>query len=273
VFVAGAANADGGLRNPGTRAVVGGKAQRDTGTISAMADLASDSTGEESRAGAPRCRWTLAKDYFGLGQPLAKTERVETDGRRSVLYWRECAGVAQGSLVWVPQVAPEELAAQAADTVRELLPLPRGVFSPNLSAGHPAVVHVPLWFAVPAAQWEPVSATASVPGLAATVVARPTGLLFRPGDGLGTVECMGPGTTFRPGMQEPAKPPACSHTYSDASTVAPNRRTWPATLSIRWEVSWSASTGVGGSLGTLTTSTDYPVPASEIQAIEQAGVR
>jgi hypothetical protein len=268
----GTAQADGGLVNPGKRAVVGGEVKPPSGELVAMVEL--EAAGDRgSGGGAPRCTWTLAADYFGLGQPIAETERQDPHGRRSVLYWRECTGAAGGTLVWVLQMTPQELAAIAVDTVRDRLPSPRGVFSPDLTAGRPAVVHVPLWFAVPAGQWAPVSATASVPGLTATVVARPVELFFAAGDGSNAVGCTGPGQVFRPGMAEPARPPECSYTYGDASTVAPNGRAWPATLSVLWETSWSASNGAGGSLTPLTTSTDFAVPVGEIQAIEQAGAR
>jgi hypothetical protein len=170
----------------------------------------------------------------------------------------------------VRQASPRELADNAYETVRDRLPLPRGVFSPELGD---AVVHLPLWFAVPDGQWTPVAASASIPGLTAVVTATPVQLVFEAGDGSSPVACAGPGPKFRPGMREPASPPACSFTYRDASSVAPGGRAWPASLSIRWQVTWSASTGAGGSLGGLTTTAAYGVPVGEIQAIEQAGVR
>jgi len=155
--------------------------------------------------------------------------------------------------------------------VRDKLPVPRAVFSPDVTGqAARAVVHLPLWFAVTPGQWAPVSATASIPGLAATVTARPVWLAFEPGDGGAAVSCTGPGPRYRPGMPEPARPPDCSYTYRDASTTAPGGTTWPARLSIRWQVSWSATNGDSGSLGPLTTTAGYPVPVQEIQAIEAA---
>jgi hypothetical protein len=74
-------------------------------------------------------------------------------------------------------------------------------------------------------------------------------------------------------MREPAKPPACSYTYRDASVAAPGGSRWPARLSIRWQVSWTATNGAGGGLGPLTTSSTYAVPVHEIQAIEAANRR
>jgi hypothetical protein len=230
------------------------------------------SSGGSGGGSGPKCVWTLAVDYFAFGQPLAHTEREDPDGTKAVLYMRECAGLAP-ALVWVRQASPQELAAIAVDMVRDRLPAPQGLFSPKLNPDAAPVVHLPLWFAVSGGQWAPVSATAAIPGLSATVTAQPTQLVFEPGDGAAAVSCAGPGPVFRPGMAEPATPPACSYTYGDASSVAPDGHGWPASLSIQWEVTWSASSGAGGSLGPLTTATGYAVPVREIQAIEQAGAR
>jgi hypothetical protein len=119
-------------------------------------------------------------------------------------------------------------------------------------------------------QWQPVSATATVQGLSATVTATPTRLSLRTGDQPGGASCVGPGRLWSPGMAEPAVPPACSYTYQDASTVAPNGKNWPAQLSIRWHVSWTATNGAGADLDDLTTATGYAIPVREIQARETA---
>ena len=262
------AAADGGSGVPTGGAASGGVDPALNELVATVgADKGGSGRGGGSGSGRP-CVWTPAQNV--ADQPLAEPTRVDPDGIRSVLYVRECVGSAP-ALVWVRQASPRQLADTAFETVRDRLPLPRGVFSPELGAG--AVVHFPLWFAVPDGQWAPVSASASIPGLTAVVTATPVQLVFEPGDGSAPAACAGPGPKFRPGMREPSSPPACSFTYRDASSVAPGGRAWPASLSIRWEVTWSASTGAGGSLGGLTTAAAYGVPVGEIQAIEQAGGR
>jgi hypothetical protein len=179
---------------------------------------------------------------------------------------RNCGG--DETWIWVLRAEPRDLAAAGLDTVREKLPRPHAVFSPSVLDA-PAVVNLPQWFAVPAAQWRPVSGTAGVPGLSATVTATPRILSFDPGDGHRQVSCRGPGPRWRPGTPEPAQPPPCSYTYRDASSVAPGGRAWPARLSIHWDVTWTATNGDGGSLASLTTTQAYAIPVREVQAVER----
>jgi hypothetical protein len=232
--------------------------------------------GAGGRGGASRCEWipgTLSRLPGGLvpaGGRMPQMQLTDLDGTKMSLYGRQC-GNRLPTWMWVRQVSPRQLAAIGTDLVREKLPVPRALFSPDVTGqAARAVVHLPLWFAVPSGQWAPVSATASIPGLAATVTARPHRLTFDPGDGGGSVSCTGPGPRYRPGMPEPARPPDCSYTYWDASTTAPGGVRWPARRSINWQVSWSATNGDGGSLGPLTTTASYAVPVQEIQAIEAA---
>jgi hypothetical protein len=238
--------------------------------ITAM--VGSASPGRSRGGGSSRCTYTPGRPSATAGLKVSwelgeePFKFVESSGSTRLLYGRRCDG-GETTWVWVPQASPRELAEVSADSVRQRLPLPRAIFSPDPSdAG--VVVQLPMWFAVPAAQWRAVSETASVPGISATVTARPVSLRFEPGDGSAPVVCRGPGLRWRSGMREPAKAPACSYTYRDASSVAPGGAAWSTRLSITWRVSWTSSTGVGGSLGSLTTSQAYPVRVREIQALE-----
>jgi hypothetical protein len=195
------------------------------------------------------------------------TERVDPDGVRSRLYARVCDGRLTG---WRWFRVPDPAAPLAAATaqVRRRLPAPRGRFSPDVTAGN-AVVHLPVWFAAPG-EWAPVAATAAAGGAAVTVTAAPVRLEFDPGDGSPPVSCAGPGPVFTPDAAEPDRPPACSHTYADASSAAPDGRAWPARLTIGWRVTWTASDGQAGALDPLTTATAVPAVVGEIQAVEKA---
>ena len=62
--------------------------------------------------------------------------------------------------------------------------------------------------------------------------------------------------------------PGCSHTYVNSSAMAPNGETFPVTATVVWHATWSASTGEGGDLGYVsTTSAVRDLPVAEIQAI------
>ncbi len=244
-------------------------------------DATADSAGTDRAARPPgsavpsACHWQVgyaAADQLTQDRPEVVSrvgvERVEVDGSRSRLYARVCDDrIALWQWLRVPDVA--DAVTEAEQDVRRRLPAPRGRFSPDLAAGA-VVVRVPVWFAVPG-QWSAVSASAGSPGASVTVTATPTELRFDPGDGSPPVSCAGPGPVFVLGTPEPARPPACSYAYLNASTAAPGGQGWPGVLSIGWTVTWVASDGEHGGLADVTTREDVPVEVREIEAVERAG--
>jgi hypothetical protein len=227
--------------------------------------------GGRGGGGADPCQYLPGGLVTALDRAPRQTERVDADGVRAVLYARVCG--TQTSWYWVrPAASPRQLAQVAMDAARGRLPLPVGVFSPDVQAGRMVIVHVPLRFGV--REWAPVSASASVPGVTATVTARPERLEFVPGNGSPPVVCPGPGPGVGVGAVVSGMgggSPVCTYTYRDASTVAPDGKAWPAQLRISWAVSWTATTGGGGVLPALTTAAGYAVPVGEVQALEQPG--
>ena len=111
-----------------------------------------------------------------------------------------------------------------------------------------------------------MSATSSVPGLSLTVTAAPERMLVDPGDG-GSVDCPGAPLALLPNSS-PDGFNGCGYVYRNSSAMAPNGETFPVTVTIEWHVTWSASNGESGDLGTLsTTSAPYDLPVAEIQAV------
>jgi hypothetical protein len=101
-----------------------------------------------------------------------------------------------------------------------------------------------------------------------TVQAEPVRLVVDPGDGAEPVVCDGapPAVTRSAYLQ--TKDRGCAYTYRDSSAMAPNGLSFPVTVSIVWHASWSASTGEGGDLGYLsTTSAVRDLQVAEIQAV------
>ena len=89
----------------------------------------------------------------------------------------------------------------------------------------------------------------------------------RPGDGSEPVVCEGapPAVTkaaYHPDIE------GCSFIYRHSSATAPNGETFPVVASIVWHATWSASTGEGGDLGYLSTTSDVrDLAVAEIQAL------
>ena len=116
-------------------------------------------------------------------------------------------------------------------------------------------------------QWAVVSGSTSAGGISVTVSAAPVRLVVDPGDGSEPVICNGtPPAVTRANYREDI--PGCSHTYLNSSAMAPNGQTFPVTATVVWHATWSASTGEGGDLGYVsTTSAVRDLPVAEIQAV------
>ena len=143
-----------------------------------------------------------------------------------------------------PAVTPEVLARQAA----RYLPLPAPIIRTNPPADRDQLVNLPTWLWVDASSWGRRTATATVPGLSVTVVATPSTVTWRPGDGTVHV-CHGPGTAYDPAHAPAAQQTACSYTYRRNSLGEPAGR-YHMTATITWDVAWT-TTGAIGASGTL----------------------
>ena len=100
--------------------------------------------------------------------------------------------------------------------------------------------------------------------VAATVTATPVEVVWDTGDG--TTTTCDAGTPY-----DPTRPPAdqrsgCTHVFTRTSAGRPGG-TYAVTATVTYEVTWSASTGGAGTLGTLTRSTTIPVRVVEAQAL------
>jgi hypothetical protein len=193
--------------------------------------------------------------------------RQDASGVVWTLYFRDCG--ADRQWVWVPNLSPQQLAPLARDQVTRLLPKPDPMFSPDFvhrSLNPFTLVRIPTLFAVPPAQWTVVTAQAEVPGLTVTATATPKRLVFTPGEpGGAAVTCDGPGLIVRTAGEFPPTPPPCSYEYHHASSIAGG--TFTASLSMQWDITWTSSTGVGGTLAPATTTVDVAVPVREVEAI------
>ena len=148
-----------------------------------------------------------------------------------------------------PAVTGAQLARQAFSSFSVSAPAPK--FSPTKS-----VVGVATWLWLEGG-WSSHSATASVPGLSATVTAEPTSVVWSMGDGGQTV-CDGPGKPWDP--NNPNATTDCSYTYPVAGHFT-------ATVTVYFQTTWSASNGTAGQLAAITGRTTVPVTVEEIQAV------
>lgn len=119
-----------------------------------------------------------------------------------------------------------------------------------------------LWTSVGPTTWGPNSATASVPGLSVTAVARATKIVWDMGDGT-SVTCRGPGTAYTPAAGSGASP-TCGHTYRRSSASRPGH-VYPITATTTWSITWSGG-GESGALSRTRTSATT-VRVGELQVL------
>jgi len=150
---------------------------------------------------------------------------------------------------------------RALDEARRRLDLP--LPEPAVNPPGAQLVGVATWLWVDG-PWAPRSATASVGAVAATVTARPDHVVWDLGDGT-TLTCDA-GTPYDTSRGPHEQESDCTHVFTRSSAALPDG-TYAVTVTISYDVAWSATTGGGGSLGALERSTTMPVRVGEAQAL------
>ena len=195
-------------------------------------------------------------------QPRQRLTRLNPiTGGVDVAYVRLCR---DGGRIfrWVPQLPNmDALIAGAEDRVRRAVPAPVSAINPSAEAG--AFVNLGLWLAV--AEHPPVSVTASVADVWATVEANRSSTTFDLGNG-DVVTCAGSGTPIvDPSVVEQGP---CGYTYLEAT---PADRPLTITISTTWTTSYTTSTGRRGTLAPIVTSTAFLYRVREVQTIGTDG--
>jgi hypothetical protein len=170
--------------------------------------------------------------------------------------------------------------AVLADIARSRLefPQPSGGMTPPLETG--TFAQLDTYFFVD--NWGPVDASATAGSVTATVTATPIHQAWAISDTLRgatyPVSCDGPGVAFDPASGGEAPPGACTwppphSSAGQSSNNSPSGQAcFSATVTITWDVSWTAEGAPGGGpLGTGTSSASTCIVVQEIQAVVTDG--
>ncbi|MGZ4766255.1 MAG: hypothetical protein ACXVH5_08935, partial [Ilumatobacteraceae bacterium] len=125
-------------------------------------------------AGATSCTaWQLfdGSNMGGLGNPGIINPAT---GEQTFVYFRTCDGVTQ--FVYVGPTTVTDITRVAFQKVAALVPKPEVAFSPPIDK---MIVNFETWLGV--TPQPPVTATAAIPGLSATVTAEPTSIEWSTG--------------------------------------------------------------------------------------------
>lgn len=251
------------LAGPGDGSGVGSGGRSDE-VISAMVTYTTDG----GSGGADGCRWRMIDGVLAVeNMGTVNWPRTDDAGVVFHLWDRYCDGEFAG--FWeFPEATPRDLLPELLSRLKERkLPTPEPMFE-ALDPQHGwAYVRVPLDFRAGGNSWRPVSVTASIGPLWATVTATPVRLSFDPGDpaGAGPVTCSGDGPVA---PYVPSAPGTCSYTYTNASSTSPHDGYhFQTLLSIDWDISWTSSTGAGGPLAGYSTTDSALLAVAEVQGL------
>ncbi|MGZ4672860.1 MAG: hypothetical protein ACXVKP_06700 [Ilumatobacteraceae bacterium] len=211
-------------------------------------------------AGATSCTaWQLfdGSNMGGLGNPGIINPAT---GEQTFVYFRTCDGVTQ--FVYVGPTTVTDITRVAFQKVAALVPKPEVAFSPPIDK---MIVNFETWLGV--TPQPPVTATAAIPGLAATVTAEPTSIEWSTGSRVtgdttnitcepwGSVESATGGCAWTPAYPSVGKVTGTTDLHYHGS------------VTIVWTVSWQATNGVSGTLADLRTTTPVRMGVQEIQTI------
>jgi hypothetical protein len=175
--------------------------------------------------------------------------------------WRECRRIADGVRVgWIVglpgSAAPPSSGDLAAAGQAELrLPLPQVLTSPPRAGTQ--LTGVPVWF------WmdrpEPVSVTASIPGLSATLTATPRTSRYEISDGT-VLRCADFGTPFRRDLPAEGQRSTCRHPFDERGPVE-------VAATVDWSLAWTATDGTTGTLPPVARTERFSLVVEEAQAV------
>jgi len=205
---------------------------------------------------------------------------IREDAADHILLVYRCDGRWDGrTWRWAVPITAGELARDSLVELAGLLPSPDPITTPP--AGQSSIATVPVFVWTDPATWTPFEVSRSDPltGLTATARATPTTMRFDPGDGSGAQSCEGTGVAYDPNLAggdpttQAALPGRCTHAYElltrnvDGSGVPGRPAAWSATLSIDWDVTWTATNGQSGTFATITKTTTFDRAVTEVQVL------
>src|SRR5690606_28764229 len=157
------------------------------------------------------------------------------------------------------------LEALARELARDLpLPQPTPATSPPLDREQ--IVGLPTWLWIDPADWRPVSLAVELSGFQVAVTATPVRLDWDLGEHEDArVTCHGPGTPWTPEAEAAGRTSDCAWVFQRVPD--PPATAYPASVTLVWDVSYTATGQAGGSLGRNATTTGFELQVAERQAV------
>ena len=195
----------------------------------------------------------------GMGDFFGKSPDITTNAS---LAYRTCVRDGDGASVgWVTGLPGVPAGVPDVQTLLAQAQANLNLSLPNLATSPPRggvmLVGLPVWFWIP--NFTPATATAAIPGLSATITARPARTTISLGDGQ-TLRCTGRGTPYNPGVGHRSQQSACTHAYDRYGDMH-------LVVTTAWSLTWAASDGQAGALPDATRTSRPTIALQEAQAV------
>ena len=200
-------------------------------------------------SGDPTCVWTMLS---GPGPSTTSYDPYRDASGITWQYWsKACASGTTFHLI--PVLPPSIVVPEWRDDLVKMIPNTEPVWSPLMPTQY---VSWPTYVWLDKAKTTDVKLDVSIPSASATMTAKATKVVFNSGIPSDAVTCAG----------IPSKREDCSYTYWHTSKDEPNRR-YRASVSVTWEITWTATTGESGTLPSYVAMVDVPIAVAKIQTV------
>ena len=203
--------------------------------------------------------------------------RLDLPEGQTFAVYRDCNGQVRSGLLWVAEPEPggagdDDGIFVARQEARARVEPAGPVFAVSPEQ---AVVQFTTWLWLDPAYWRPASASSTTPGgVTVTVDAIPVEVIWDLDEGVRV--CDGPGIAWsqaaeasyelQPESARGTGNPACTFTFVNASSIRPSG-VFDASVTVRWEFSWSMNGAGRGVFGTVEVSDSWPLTVGEIQTV------
>ena len=199
--------------------------------------------------GPSDCTWTLLSLP---GQSGTFDSYRDAAGILWQAWLRSCPSIGN-TTYWVPILPPLLVVSAWRDDLVKKIPKTEPVWSPLMPTQY---VSWPTYVWLDKGKTADVVLPVSVPAASATMTAKATKVVFNPGIASAAVTCAG----------IPLKREDCFYTYRQTSKDERNMR-YAASVSVTWEISWTATTGESGTLPPYIATFALPIAVAKIQTV------
>jgi hypothetical protein len=199
--------------------------------------------------GPKDCTWTLLSLP---GQSGAFDSYRDSGGILWQAWLRSCPSVGN-TTYWVPLLPPSLVVPAWRDDLVKKIPKTEPVWSPLMPTQY---VSYPTYVWLDKAKTADVFLEVSIPSARATMTAKASKVVFNPGIAADAVTC----------ERIPLKREDCSYTYRRTSKDEDKMR-YAASVSVTWDISWTATTGESGTLPSYTATFALPIAVAKIQIV------